>query len=150
VTLLLQNAHGLVDIHYWYTRSVSTGISLLPVVRWAFSSATAPHQLINNLPFAGQVLASLISNLVPPNIYESTLLNYVLTSLGELVLEWPIFNLWLRLEWSWGGLAGLVATSVRKRRAAHQEKASDRIERGLGSWQRCGVSRDSCTCRACQ
>lgn len=116
---LLQFISGLNDIHYYITRSLATGISLLPPLVY----------------FGSCLFFDLTKNgWADPGFWFASGFNIVHLA--------PAAKLALRLEWQWGSRRWnrWIPIGVRRRKPTHSERASARRDWEFGWRERLGVS----------
>lgn len=115
---------GLAFLHYLMTRSLTTGISLQPLIVGPLAEWL--HQL----------------NAINPDGDDSFWFGYVVAACGGVMQLLLCFNVACRLDWRWGSArwTGWIPCGVSRRRATHSERASSRLDWEFGWWQRLAVS----------
>ncbi|BGP47386.1 hypothetical protein JCM10450v2_003238 [Rhodotorula kratochvilovae] len=99
------------DMHYWYTRSLGTGITL-------------PLEVLDDL---WSVVNSVSTTFFGKLAFDGDWFMHVLHGLASLTTLWKLVLL-LRLEFCWGGPLNWLPVGVSRRRYTHSERASARAD----------------------
>ncbi|GAA5876250.1 hypothetical protein JCM8547_003747 [Rhodosporidiobolus lusitaniae] len=108
------------DVYYWMSRSLTTGIAVYPLlIEMSYGFVAIITDVVNEWKDAS--LAGLV-------------MGHGVAFCANLTVLIALLSLAFRLEWNWGGPFGMVPTGVSRRRATKSELKSKRAE-ALFPWQ---------------